>query len=925
MVSSVAQHLGQTYGIQIRPGGKGVCPFCRRDRTFSVKRDDALGKCFHPTCLKFITAASLQGNYKGSLYEILDRIKADCHAHLQEQAKAPQGRAWVYLTRERGAHPQLIGDLAELGAVPATYDAAAAFLPAFDAIEAREKELQAKIDESQKRRLEAKEGRDEAHKQGKQKAPASAKSKTEHEKGWESEFLKLRGERQFLEGERDKLKELLAKAAYWIGFFHTDAHHRVKSIRFRQPFDKRFMAYAPFRNTGLFGHALFQPYSEANQQGNRLIVVEGELNLLTIQSLAVRTAAPGETRGAYANWVAATGSSSTVDTDTIKALLATPGAVSPPVVIQDNDDAGDGMVETLRKNFTLQLVTPTTPGHDIEDHLRAFGTNYAGAFASLAQLLREPRSLMRDTRAVAEEIFGARQKHGEEDTRREFEIHAEVKAILLKDLRERGTFYHEHQQGYFFHNECRQLIALDDRDKELSLLLANYGLNATEKCFEYQAEALHVEALAEGFATRVYRFCHFNPQTFALYVFNHASGIYKVTADGITQVDNGTDGVLFLRDRRNEPFEFLPDLDADAAGDLFHDAVTSKIHFATDARLDVCELQALFNFWFLATFFGTILPTRPLLAFIGPKGSGKSHTLRKVGTLLFGPQFEVKNLPDKEDSFDAITTNTHFAAFDNADSKVAWLPDRLAICATGGTVSKRKLYTTNMLVDYPIDCFVGITSRTPYFQRDDVADRLLVFHVRRFGEGEFIAESELLAGVLKDRDRIMTVVLRQLQQAIRALKETATRVYKTSFRMADFATFVLRIADVGGNRAVIEDMFDRMGDEQAAFTLDGDTLVEALNLWLKNEKNHRREMTAAGLHKELAQLAEAEKVEFAYKSSRSLAQRLSNTEHNLRSIMGVKVTTDPHKRQKRYTFWPLQETAESGGIPFGEDSADASA
>jgi hypothetical protein len=132
---------------------------------------------------------------------------------------------------------------------------------------------------------------------------------------WECELLKLRGQRQFSEGQRDTLKDLLTKATSWITFSHTDTHHRVKGIRFRQPFDKRFMAYAPFRNTGPLGHALSPPHGEANKQGNRLIIVEGELNFLAIPSLAVRTAAPGETRGAYANRVAATGSSSTVDTD----------------------------------------------------------------------------------------------------------------------------------------------------------------------------------------------------------------------------------------------------------------------------------------------------------------------------------------------------------------------------------------------------------------------------------------------------------------------------------------------------------------------------------------------------------------------------------------------------------------------------------
>lgn len=106
------------------------------------------------------------------------------------------------------------------------------------------------------------------------------------------------------------------------------------------------------------------------------------------------------------------------------------------------------------------------------------------------------------------------------------------------------------------------------------------------------------------------------------------------------------------------------------------------------------------------------------------------YTLRAIGLILFGSRFEVQSLADKEDAFDAVVTSTHYAAFDNADSRVKWLPDRLAICATGGSVSKRQLYTTNTLVNYPIDCFVEIASRTPYFNRDDVTERLLLLRDR---------------------------------------------------------------------------------------------------------------------------------------------------------------------------------------------------
>jgi hypothetical protein len=332
--------------------------------------------------------------------------------------------------------------------------------------------------------------------------------------------------------------------------------------------------------------------------------------------------------------------------------------------------------------------------------------------------------------------------------------------------------------------------------------------------------------------------------------------------------------------------------------------------------------------WFLSTFFGSLLPTRAILAFIGPKGSGKSYTLRRIGKILYG-NFEVKKIPATEGDFDAITSNCHFAAFDNADTNVAWLPDRLATCATGGTVSKRVLYTTNTSVDYPVNCFLGMTSRTPHFRRDDVADRLLVCRVKRFeGEG-FVAEAALDAQTLRQRDRIMTSVVRRLQECIAALKQTEGRQYHCRFRMADFGTFALRLADARGEREAAEDLLDRLADDQSAFALGANALPDLLLRWLEEPTNHGKAVTAAELHKDLARIAERDRVEFSCESGRSLAQYLTNMEPNLSAILVMKSLNDTNRKAKVYHFYPLEGDGEPAGTgspgdvaPPGADGGD---
>jgi hypothetical protein len=921
--AGVSDHLERRHGVSIPPGRKGACPFCQHD-TFSVRKDDSVGKCFHASCGRSVTAGGARDDYRGSLYEVLDRIKQACHEHLVKQAALTEGAlgrgAWDYLIRHRGVHPQVLQDLAELGAVPKHYEVLEAFRPTAEDLRARQKDLEEKIAAAQAAWKEA-----------------GLRAQSEDEKRWGQQVAGLQRQRDQLKEECATLSERLSAAGGWVAFFHTDAHHRVRSIRFRKASaaEKKFQSYTPFHGSyGLFGHALFRPYREEEKQaGNRLMIVEGEINLLQIQSLAVRTAGgPGsEEGGAYANWVAATGSSSTVDEEAVAALLATPGAVRPLVVVQDHDDAGDAMVDRLSRGHTLEVVTPPRRGKDIDDVIRSFGPDAAAALREVQRLIAGRVLRCRPFDALAAQIYATRRKHGEDDDRREFEIHAAVKEVVVRDLAERGRFYREHGQGYYFLGDQKRLIPLDDSDRQLSCLLERYGLNASERAHAYVREALHVECLERGEPTRAHRLSWFNPDSFTLYLFNHGNRVYRVTADEIDLVDNGADGVLFVSDPRNEPFTLALEEDL---GDLFHEHVAAQVNFADegDTRLTRGQQQALLDLWFRSLFFGSILPTRPILAFVGPKGSGKSHTLRKIGVVLFGSQFQVKLMPDKEDAFDAVVTNSAYAAFDNADTNVRWLPDRLAVCATGGTVPKRVLYTTNTLADYPIACFLGITSRTPHFNRDDVADRLLINRVKRIGDGEgqgrpdagrqrngrappddagpeaaFLAESVLIAPLRKARDKILTSVVRQLQSVIKALKQTAGREYRTAFRMADFATFCLRIGDALGNRAAVEEMFARMSEEQSALTLDTERPVAVLLRWLEYEANRGREVSAQVLHEELKTVADGERLDYDCESGRALGQRLGHIEPNLRTVVRLTVRTDHHRKQKLYTFWPKEE------------------
>ncbi len=311
----------------------------------------------------------------------------------------------------------------------------------------------------------------------------------------------------------------------------------------------------------------------------------------------------------------------------------------------------------------------------------------------------------------------------------------------------------------------------------------------------------------------------------------------------------------------------------------------------------------MFMLWFLSLFFESLMRTKPILAFIGPKGSGKSITNRKVGMLLFGQAFDVMPLTEDSKDFDAAVTNSALVAIDNADTKCDWLNDRLAIVATGGSLKKREYYTTNKLVEIPTHCFLAITSRTPQFRRDDVVDRLLIMKVQRFDA--FKSEKSLLTELLQNRQQIMSEVVYHLQEVVRALQAGQGVDDSGAFRMADFADFAMKVARYAGVEDQVKVIFTKLTHEQSAFTLEGNSIFDLLSAWAP--QNVGREVTNADLCKELAELAKKEGTIFAYEGkTRAFAQVMSHLRSNLEEFFIV-TERSAGARKTFFTFTSRQE------------------
>ena len=363
MARIISQILLEDHSVSIRPGAKGECPFCHH-KTFSVKPDDTLGKCFYPACGRFLTLGRENGQYQYSVARILEALHHDFHQELLRLATGQQN-AYSYLLDQRWIHPQVIAD-AMLGAVPSGYDVAPHFQPVLTDAQAALAPLQG------------------------QKRGRPTRQLAQAEKRLND-----------LQEAYQKLVACLAHKAGWLVFFYTDASHHCVALRLRQPYSKQFVSFKP-GIAGVFGRELFTPYTSPQYQAfnDILLVTEGEFNALQLQSLTIRyEEATGQTLG-YVN-ICAVGSVATADTKTLQRVAA------HPVICYDHDahDAGFELVKSVQKVMPVEACTTPDIDSDLDSYIRTFAPQAVAPWEAVQALIAQRQPYGRTYSGTGKEFF----------------------------------------------------------------------------------------------------------------------------------------------------------------------------------------------------------------------------------------------------------------------------------------------------------------------------------------------------------------------------------------------------------------------------------------------------------------------------------------------------------------------------------------
>ena len=479
---------------------------------------------------------------------------------------------------------------------------------------------------------------------------------------------------------------------------------------------------------------------------------------------------------------------------------------------------------------------------------------------------------------------------------KQHEINQLTSELILEDLLANGRLVSDKDDIYYLKEKSHQLIKLDS-SKYKHLTEKQYGINASEQEYKYLLESIKTQTVEAASKIKVYKFTHYDNKSGLLYVSKFDGQMHVLDGEKVSLVANGTDGVLFEDKESFEVYEYL----GKSVGEGFYEKyIVDGINFSSseDVKLSPDEQRALWFIYCHSIFFEELQPTKPLMLFLGNKGSGKSTAFRLLLKLLFGGNQDVFSIiRGKEDAFLATVSDESLAVFDNVDTGVKWLNDHLAAIATGVSITMRKLYTTNEKIDFKPRVFIGLTARTPKFRRDDIADRLIILNLDP--RKTFTTENNLIRELLEKRNEIYTDLLNNLNRIVKHLK-TDKSTLNENFRMADFAELSWKIGNIVGVGDNVIAALKKMKKEQNEFHRNGDLVIEGLEAWLEGSKNDGRWVTVKELYDEINGVGSY--IQIMCKSPNSLAQYIRTIVKSIEPIIKTETRRRGVGRALEYKF-----------------------
>lgn len=463
------------------------------------------------------------------------------------------------------------------------------------------------------------------------------------------------------------------------------------------------------------------------------------------------------------------------------------------------------------------------------------------------------------------------------------ELNRKTATAVVEWMHRRGRFYYHKDLRDFssvmFFDADRKLLLPVQSDAFLAWLSDALAINRAERVFSFVTAAIQDEGLSPR-STAIIPAVYWAATKEHFFLSCGAGRMAKIGPDSVTMTDNG-DGALFPYGSTLAEWTYTKDgVNPFEACTLFRDMQTAAPHG-----------KDLFQMWGIS--LPSDPPCKPPVCPTGPVGSGKTKVVRGVYELYGIPERITAVTKNGEADFWTAQDGGGLVCFDNADTRVDWLPDALAAAATGGSSEKRKLYSDSDRVTLRARAWTAITSACPSFASDaGLADRLLVVRLnRRTGQ---TAEGKLTEEITAARDAGLSWICQTLSKAMADKLPIPSGLNK---RHPDFAAFAVRIGRAIGREEAFVNALRSAEMDKSRFALENDQagalLLELITTGFE------------GTTAELLQLFTAADPSLDGKlSPKRLGKKLQTLWPHIEGVFNAETWKDCHTKTAKYRFSP---------------------